>query len=97
MHVTVLKEVPEDPQLAASWNELVMRMERPEVFYTHQWALAASRAFRESVQPLICLVHESDRLCGVAALATLHDSREDRGDAYQVLGCNAGVTQGKFE
>ncbi|MGC2154586.1 MAG: GNAT family N-acetyltransferase [Terriglobales bacterium] len=77
MHVTVLKEVPEDPQLAASWNELVMRMERPEVFYTHQWALAASRAFRESVQPLICLVHESDRLCGVAALATLHDSREN--------------------
>jgi CelD/BcsL family acetyltransferase involved in cellulose biosynthesis len=75
LHVTVLTEVPEDPQLVASWNDLVMRMERPEVFYTHQWALAASRAFRETVLPLMCLVHESDRLCGVAALATLHDSR----------------------
>jgi CelD/BcsL family acetyltransferase involved in cellulose biosynthesis len=77
LHVTVLKEVPEDPQLSASWNDLVMRMERPEVFYTHQWALAASRAFRETALPLICLVHESDRLCGVAALATLHESREN--------------------
>jgi CelD/BcsL family acetyltransferase involved in cellulose biosynthesis len=73
----VLKEVPEDPQLAASWNDLVMRMERPEVFYTHQWALAASRAFRETLLPLTCLVHESDRLSGVAALATLHDSQEN--------------------
>jgi CelD/BcsL family acetyltransferase involved in cellulose biosynthesis len=77
LHVSVLKEVPEDPQLTASWNDLVMRMERPEVFYTHQWASAASRAFRETVQPLICLVHESDRLCGAAALATLHDSQEN--------------------
>jgi CelD/BcsL family acetyltransferase involved in cellulose biosynthesis len=71
LHLTVLKEVPEDPQLAASWNALVMRMERPEVFYTHQWALAASRAFRETVQPFLCLLHEGTELCGVAALATL--------------------------
>lgn len=54
-----------------------MRMERPEVFYTYQWALAAAIAFTDNLRPLICLVYESNQLCGVAALATSHDSRSN--------------------
>ena len=69
MRVTILNEVPEDPELSVAWNELVWRMEHPEVFFTYQWALAASRAFRESLHPLLFLMHDSDQLSGVAALA----------------------------
>jgi len=71
LHVTVLKEVPEDPQLATSWNTLVTRMERPEVFYTYQWALAACRAFRDKLQSSLYLVYEGTELCGIVALASL--------------------------
>ena len=76
LRITVLKEIPEDPQLAASWNELAMRMERPEVFYTYEWALAASRAFADTLRPLVLLAHGSDRLRGVAALATAGETCE---------------------
>jgi CelD/BcsL family acetyltransferase involved in cellulose biosynthesis len=68
--VTVLEKIPEDPEIILAWNNLVFRMERPEVFFTHQWALAASRAFSDSLCPLIFLVYESTQLQGVAALAT---------------------------
>lgn len=70
MHVTVLRKIPDDPELTAQWNDLVTRMEYPEVFYTHQWAAAVSEAFASSVSPLLLLVYDSDRLCGVGALAT---------------------------
>jgi len=60
--VTVLEKIPEDPEIILAWNNLVFRMERPEVFFTHQWALAASRAFSDSLCPLTFLVHESGRL-----------------------------------
>ena len=70
MHVTILETLREDSKLAASWNDLAMRMERPEVFYTYQWALAAAIAFADIVRPLVCLVYDSDQLYGVAALAT---------------------------
>ena len=73
LQVTVLREIPEDIQSATSWNDLAMRMERPEVFYTHQWALAASHAFAETLQPLVCLVYDSNRLCGVAPLAATRE------------------------
>jgi CelD/BcsL family acetyltransferase involved in cellulose biosynthesis len=72
--VTVLEKIPEDPEIILAWNNLVFRMERPEVFFTHQWALAASRAFSESLCPLTFLVHESGRLAGVAAMATNRES-----------------------
>jgi CelD/BcsL family acetyltransferase involved in cellulose biosynthesis len=68
--VTVLEKIPEDPEITFDWNNLVFRMERPEIFFTHQWALAASRAFSESLCPLTFLVHESGQLRGVAAMAT---------------------------
>jgi len=67
--VTVLEKIPEDPEIILAWNKLVFRMERPEVCFTHQWALAASRAFSNSLQPLTFLVYESGHLVGVAAMA----------------------------
>jgi CelD/BcsL family acetyltransferase involved in cellulose biosynthesis len=72
--VTVLEKIPEDPEIILAWNNLVFRMERPEVFFTHQWALAASRAFSDSLQPLTFLVYESGRLVGVAAMAIHRES-----------------------
>lgn len=69
MRVTFLEGFPDDPKLAVAWNSLAVGMERPEVFYTHQWALAASRAFAGTLRPSLFLVYELDRLCGVAALA----------------------------
>jgi CelD/BcsL family acetyltransferase involved in cellulose biosynthesis len=45
-------------------------MERPEVFYTYEWALAVSLAYRESMTPLLVLAYEQDSLAGVVALAT---------------------------
>ncbi len=78
MKVTVLEAVPEDPEIILAWNNLVLQMDRPEVFYTHQWALAASRAFSRSLCPLTFLFHqsgdESSRLVGVAALAVARDA-----------------------
>lgn len=56
--------------MAAQWNELVRQMEYPEVFYTYEWSLAVSRAYRDSIRPLLLMAYEQDSLVGVAALAT---------------------------
>jgi CelD/BcsL family acetyltransferase involved in cellulose biosynthesis len=74
--VTVLDQVPEDPATVSAWNNLVLQMERPEVFFSQQWAWAASRAFSESLRPLIFLIHDDGPLVGVAALATNPESPE---------------------
>ena len=66
MRLVVHQEIPDDVALAHQWNDLVMQMERPEVFYTYEWALAASRAFSTVVQPLVFLVYDASQLCGVA-------------------------------
>jgi hypothetical protein len=68
--VIVLEAVPEDQEILVAWNDLVFRMERPEVFFTHQWALAASRAFSASLFPKIFLMYEAGQLAGIAAMAT---------------------------
>ena len=70
MRLIVHREIPEDDILAGQWNELVQRMECPEVFYTYEWSLAVSRAYRDSVTPLLMLAYNEDSLVGVAALAT---------------------------
>jgi|ERR1700722_4545806 CelD/BcsL family acetyltransferase involved in cellulose biosynthesis len=69
MRLVLHREIPDDNVLARQWNELVYHMECPEVFYTYEWALAVSRAYRESVKPLLILAYEQDSLVGVAALA----------------------------
>jgi len=45
-------------------------MERPEVFYTYEWALAVQRAYAASITPLLILAYQDNSLVGVVALAT---------------------------
>ncbi len=74
IHTKVLTEIPQDAESVAAWNDLVLRMERPEVFFTCQWALAVSKAFHQSFRPLLFLMYDSDKLAGVAALARIDDA-----------------------
>jgi CelD/BcsL family acetyltransferase involved in cellulose biosynthesis len=62
-------EIPDNDILTHQWNELVQQMESPEVFYTYEWALAVSRAYRASIAPLLILAYEQDSLVGIAAFA----------------------------
>ena len=71
MRLVLLKEIPEDADLRRQWNALVLRAEKPQVFYTYEWALAVYRAYGATLRPLLFLAYdEGDSLCGVAALAT---------------------------
>lgn len=71
MRIVLLKEIPEDAELRRQWNALVLRGDRPQVFYTYEWALAVYRAYSATLHPLLFLAYdEHDVLCGVAALAT---------------------------
>lgn len=74
MRVRVLEGIPEDPETILAWNRLVFRMERPEVFFTQQWALAASRAFSEGLILFTFLVDDAGRLTGVVVLAARRES-----------------------
>jgi CelD/BcsL family acetyltransferase involved in cellulose biosynthesis len=64
------REIPEDQCLRDQWNALVEEMERPEVFHTYEWALAVSRAYCASIEPVLFLGYDGDTLAGVVALAT---------------------------
>ena len=67
----MLREIPEDAGLREQWDALVLRVEQPQVFYTYEWALAVSRAYSETLRPLLFLAYDaSNSLCGVAALAS---------------------------
>src|SRR5215471_11150213 len=70
LRLVLHREIPEDQVLQEQWNDLVLQMERPEVFYTAQWALGVQAAYSASLQPLLLLGHEDDELIGVACLAT---------------------------
>jgi CelD/BcsL family acetyltransferase involved in cellulose biosynthesis len=70
LRIVLNREIPEDPKLRRQWNDLALQMERPEVFYTCEWALAAQAAYRASLKPLLILGYEGDCLVGVASLAT---------------------------
>jgi CelD/BcsL family acetyltransferase involved in cellulose biosynthesis len=72
LHLLLHSEIPQQPSLRRQWNELVRGMECPEVFYTYEWALAMSHAYRGSLAPLLFLAYEQDSLIGVASLATDH-------------------------
>jgi CelD/BcsL family acetyltransferase involved in cellulose biosynthesis len=78
-------EIPEDSHLQRAWNELALQMERPEVFYTAEWALAVQFAYRSSLRPLLFLAYEGDDLAGVASLAT--DATEEN---VSFLAANTG-------
>lgn len=62
--------IPEDPELHRQWNALTLQTERPQVFYTYEWALAVQVAYRVSLKPLLVLGYEGNDLVGVASLAT---------------------------
>jgi CelD/BcsL family acetyltransferase involved in cellulose biosynthesis len=70
LRIVVREEIPEDAELRRSWNELALRMERPEVFYTYEWAVAVQRAYGSSLKPLIFLAYEGELLVGLVALAS---------------------------
>ena len=69
MRIVVREEIQEDSELRRSWNELALRMERPEVFYTYEWAVAVQRAYASSLKPFVFLAYEDELLIGLVALA----------------------------
>ncbi len=69
MRIEVLNEIPEDAGLRRSWNALALRMERPEIFYTYDWAIAVQHAYRDSQATIVYLAYEGESLAGVVALA----------------------------
>jgi CelD/BcsL family acetyltransferase involved in cellulose biosynthesis len=70
LRLVLHRDIPENEILRRQWNELVEQMERPEVFYLYEWALAVARAYHDSVVPLLLLAYEGDSLVGLVALAT---------------------------
>jgi CelD/BcsL family acetyltransferase involved in cellulose biosynthesis len=69
MRIVVLRKIPEEPSLLRQWDALVLQMERPEVFYTSEWALAVQSAYQASLKPLLLLGYDGDDLVGAACLA----------------------------
>jgi CelD/BcsL family acetyltransferase involved in cellulose biosynthesis len=69
LRIVVLDEIQEDSELRRSWNELALRMERPEVFYTYEWAIAVQRAYATSLKPFVFLAYDGEALVGLVALA----------------------------
>ncbi len=70
MLIVVLREIPDELSLLRQWDDLVLQMERPEVFYTCEWALAVQSAYQASLKPLLFLGYDGDDLAGVACLGT---------------------------
>jgi CelD/BcsL family acetyltransferase involved in cellulose biosynthesis len=68
LRIVLLRKIPEEPVLQRQWNELVLQMERPQVFYTCEWALAVESAYQASLKPLLFLGYDGDDLVGVACL-----------------------------
>jgi CelD/BcsL family acetyltransferase involved in cellulose biosynthesis len=70
LRISVHRAIPQAQLFREQWNALVEQMERPEVFYTCEWAIAVEQAYRASMKPLLLVAHEGESLAGVAALAT---------------------------
>ena len=70
LRIVLHREIPEDPELHCQWNSIAQQTERPEVFYTCEWALAMQSSYRASLKPLLILGYEGDDLVAVASLAT---------------------------
>ena len=69
MRLTWICDPTEEPGLREPWNALVFQMEKPEVFYTWEWAVAVVRAYGSSLKPWIAAAYQGEELVGVAALA----------------------------
>jgi CelD/BcsL family acetyltransferase involved in cellulose biosynthesis len=70
LRIVLLRKIPEESFLQRRWNDLVLQMERPQVFYTCEWALALQSAYQASLKPLLFLGYDGDELVGVACLGT---------------------------
>jgi CelD/BcsL family acetyltransferase involved in cellulose biosynthesis len=70
VRIAVREEIPEDSELRRAWNDLAMRMEHPEVFYTYEWAIAVQRAYGQTLRPLLFLGYEDELLVGLVALVS---------------------------
>src|SRR5215470_7037051 len=57
------------PDCREQWNDLVQKVERPQVFYTYEWAEAVTHAYGESLKPLVLAGYREEQLVGVVALA----------------------------
>lgn len=79
------EDIPEDPELRRAWNELALRMERPEVFYTYEWAVAVQRSYSGIQKPLVFLAYEGESLVGVVTLVW-----ERSGSSLAFLTANTG-------
>jgi CelD/BcsL family acetyltransferase involved in cellulose biosynthesis len=70
LRLVVLKEIAEDTNLRNQWNELVRKLDQPQVFHTYEWALAVRRAYSATLHPLVFLAYDDrNSLCGLTALA----------------------------
>jgi len=69
LRIEVLEQIPENPELRAAWSDLVSRVDRPQVFYTFEWAIAVQRAYARTLRPLLILAYAGEVLVGVASLA----------------------------
>ncbi len=69
MKLVVYQGIPDDASLRNGWNDCVQQMERPEIFFTYEWALAVSRAYKDSLKPLLFVGYEGESIVGGVALA----------------------------
>jgi CelD/BcsL family acetyltransferase involved in cellulose biosynthesis len=75
LRIILHREIPENSDLHRQWNLLALQAERPQVFYTCEWALAMQAAYQKSLRPLLFLGYEGGDLVGVASLAIDNSGR----------------------
>lgn len=78
MRIELHHEIPETSELRRQWNEIALKTEQPQVFYTYEWARAVQAAYRPSLEPLLFLGYERKNLVGIAALARSAADKEVR-------------------
>ena len=76
LRLVVLNEIPDDAKLRRQWNELALRVDQPQVFFTYEWSLAVQRAYTATLRPLVIAAYdEKEVLCGIVALAVTLEGR----------------------
>lgn len=68
MRLVRFDTMPRGDDFRGQWNELVLAMESPEVFYTWEWSEAVWRAYGPSFRPMLLAAFRGQILAGVAAL-----------------------------
>ena len=69
MRIVLHREIPSGEDFRRQWNALVDGMERPEVFYTWEWAQAVAQVYGASLRPMLLTAYHKENLVGIAALA----------------------------